>query len=146
MVLALGDAQPKGVTFAATAAAPVGYEQDVAQLFAALDENGNGTIGRDELTMALATGLIHGGRQGLDGTVEMSGMEGACALVPITCEPGVDLSKVVDSPIFMEWVADVRAQPIPIKARIMISKEKIMISKGTIMVSKGTIMISKGKS
>ncbi len=43
--------------------------------------------------------------------IEMASLSGARVGVPVNAEPGVDVSVVIESPVFKDWAADVDKDP-----------------------------------
>ena len=79
-----------------------------AQIFDQLDADGSGTITKVELRKGLSAGLLIAGGDRV--TIDMAGIDGTgqCK-VPITAEPGIDLSVVLKATVFLDWVAEIDA-------------------------------------
>ena len=79
-----------------------------AQIFDQLDADGSGTITKVELRKGLSAGLLIAGGDRV--TIDMAGTDGTrqCK-VPITAEPGIDLSVVLKATVFLDWVAEIDA-------------------------------------
>jgi hypothetical protein len=46
-----------------------------------------------------------------DATVQMLGLSGDAVAVPVTAEPGIDLTKVLEAQVFKDWLVNINADP-----------------------------------